>query len=163
MTTTFFVGAVVYLAMAMLLFRTNVQNSRLVAVSAILFVIAAIGITIAGIFPMDAEFPPTSFSGKMHGVGGIIGFPALGLAPLLATIGLKSLSHGVRVVALFLAAGAFACAPLLFLAIEMGAESPSMRIAGLVQRCQLLLLYAWMLWIGRQLATRNQSSAHGAP
>lgn len=147
MTTTFFALAIALATLVHALLSAPYQRRVSSYIASTLFVIAVVGCTLAGIFPMDEQFPPKSLSGRLHGIGGMLAFPTMAVAPLFVTCG--PLRHSTSRKRLFFvslfAVLSFACMPAMIAAIELGQTTPSMRIAGLMQRLFFAFLFVWMI------------------
>jgi hypothetical protein len=156
MTTTFFVLCAGVLAVGLGLIQT-LPRTRLTKVAAALTLIASAGFLIAGVFRTDWPPPMRSTSSQLHGLGGMLAFPAVTTAALLFSLKFRSDKYWrrVSVAALSLSTGIIAAFASFYVLI---AASISQRIEdrppdflGLAQRVFLALLFAWMLVVGRHL------------
>ena len=156
MTTTFFALAAGLLGVSIGLSQT-LPRTRLTKVAVAVTVIACAGFLIAGIFQTDWPPPMRSTSSQLHGLGGLVAFPAVVIASVLFSLTFRSdeFWRRVSVVALALSAGivaAFASFYGLIAAnISAGVEDRPAEFLGLVQRIILGLLFVWMIVVGRHL------------
>ena len=165
MTTTFFVLCAGLLGVGFGLIRT-LPRTRLTTVAVALTVIASVGFLIAGIFPTDWPPPMRSTSSQLHGLGGLLAFPAVTIAAVLFSLKFRSDEYWRRasVAALALSTGiaaTFASFYVLIAAsIAEGVEDRAPDFLGLAQRVFLALLLVWMILVGRHLtrARRNALS-----
>ena len=86
MTTVFFVQSIGSIALAILVTRIKPRTKKY-RIGAILFILAALGDVVAGLFPADPITIETmTSSGMIHAMGGMIRFIALAVAlPLLSS------------------------------------------------------------------------------
>ena len=84
MTTTFFVLCGL-LGVGFGLFQT-LPRTRLTKVAVAVTVIASADLLIAGVFPTDWPPPMRSRSSQLHGLGGLLAFPAMTVAPVLFSV-----------------------------------------------------------------------------
>lgn len=150
MTTTFFVlGAGLFAAGLGLL--QAFPRAGIAKVAFAFMVIASIGVIVAGIFPADWPPPFVSTSAKVHQMAAMIAFPAMTLAPVLFSLKFRSDPRwqDLAAIALALSVGIIACE--LFLLATASREF--MGVGGLVQRLFIAFLLAWMLLVGRRLAS----------
>lgn len=156
MTTTFFVLCAGVLATGLGLVQT-LPRTTLTRVAFVLTVIAAAGFLIAGTFSTDWPPPMRSRSSQLHGLGGLLAFPAVTIAAVLFSLTFRSATYWRRasVVALALATGivaAFASFYVLIgVKISEGVEDRAPDFLGLAQRLFLALLFGWMILVGRYL------------
>jgi hypothetical protein len=146
MTTSFFALAAALFAAGFGLAMT-LPRTVLTGIAFLLFIIAATGVLVAGLFPMNSPGSPGALSGRWHAVGGLFAFPAMALGPLLfslsfrrdhywRTISVPSLTLSGSIVALYFFAR--------FLRLPLGPP-------GYMQRVFFALLIPWMLLVGFQL------------
>ncbi len=151
MTTTFFVLCAGLLGVGFGLIRT-LPHTRLIKVAFAVTLVASAGVFIAGVFPTDGPPPPRSTSGQLHGLGALLAFPAMTIAPGLFSLNFRRDEYWRRVslVALVLSAGVIA-------AFILGGFAEALwGFGGLSQRLFFAVLFAWMILVGRHLtrATR---------
>ena len=146
MTTSFFALSAALLAAGYGLLTTLPRNI-LTWAAFLLFVIAAIWVLVAGIFPMNSPAAPRASSGRWHALAGIFAFPAMAIGPFLFSVNFFRERHWrkVSVPSLMLSGG---IAAMYFLArffrLDLGP-------AGYRQRFFFALLIPWMLVVGLQL------------
>jgi dienelactone hydrolase len=149
MTSTFFVLCAGLLAVGFGLMQT-LPRTGLTNVALALTLIASAGFFIAGIFPTDWPPPMRTRSSQLHGLGGMLAFPAVTVASVLFS--LKFRNHGywttVSAAALTLSTGIIVAFALFQGLIDDQAPD----FVGLAQRAFFALLFAWMIVVGRHLA-----------
>ncbi|REJ90677.1 MAG: DUF998 domain-containing protein [Planctomycetota bacterium] len=137
MQTTFFVMSAGFLAVGLRLHIAVPSWWSFVILSG--FVIPAVGIYLAGVYPMDEKFPPVSMSGRLHGIGGFMTFGLLTFMPLVATgiLGRRRLGSTTFKLSVAIAAIAAMTSVLLLAFVASG-------YGGLLQRVFFVALFAWM-------------------
>jgi hypothetical protein len=164
MTTTFFVLCAGLLAMGVGLVQA-LPRTRFTNVAVALTVIASAGFLIAGIFPTDWPPPMRSKSSQLHGLGGMLAFPAVTIATVLFSLKFRSDGYWKRVsvAALALSAGNIASFAifqgLIAAAISQGVDDRAPEFLGLAQRLFLTLLLVWMILVGRHLIRAQRRTA----
>jgi hypothetical protein len=144
--TIYFTGAVGSVALGYGL-KEAMPHVRLVRVGWLLFLGAAGGSLLAGFFPMDFPPPIRTTSGRLHAIGGGIGFPLGTLGIFLFSLGFRRDRHWRAVSGLTLAfAAGILCALLLGILslITLG-------FAGYMQRVLMVLQVAWSIIVGLHL------------
>jgi hypothetical protein len=139
-TTTYFVLSAGLLCFGYCMVKT-LPRTRQASTALVFFAVATAGAAVAGSFPMDFPGPPSTLSGRLHAVGGVLTFFPWVLGTLLFTFALRrdsrwqSISGWLTV----LSAGvAVALAALLFSVRTSGFD-------GGAQRVLIVLLFAWMI------------------
>jgi hypothetical protein len=140
MTTTYFALCAALLSAAIGL-RMRLAARSLPWIGSALFLLAAIGAVIAGIYPMDFPPPARTFSGRLHVLGGMLTFPSWVLGTLVFSVSFRgnqrSGSHSGALMALSASiVGAFVA---MLLSIRL------LGFAGYAQRALLALLFAWTI------------------
>lgn len=138
MQTTFFVMSAGFFSVGLRLYLAATTPWSFAVLA--LFVVPAVGMYLAGVYPMDEEFPPGSVSGRLHGVGGFLTFLPLSLAPLIATwiLGRRQLGPSAMTWSVVLGVIAMLCSALLLVFIASG-------YGGLLQRLFFAAIFAWMV------------------
>ncbi len=145
-TTIYFTGSVGSVALGYGL-KEAMPQVRLVRAGWLLFLVAALGRLLAGLFPMDFPPPIRTTSGLLHAFGGGIGFPLGTIGIFLFSLGFRRDRHWRPVSGLTLAlAAAILCALLLGILslITLG-------FAGYMQRVLVVLQLAWSIVVGLHL------------
>jgi hypothetical membrane protein len=88
MTTTYFAWSAALLALGYGVVRT-LPRMRLTKFAFALFLIAAAGVLLAGLFPMDFPGPPRTSSGRLHATGGLFAFPTTALGAFLFSLSFR--------------------------------------------------------------------------
>jgi hypothetical protein len=146
MTTSFFALAAALFAAGYALAMT-LPRTGLTWTAFLLFIIAATGVLVAGLFPMNSPESPGALSGRWHALGGLFAFPTMALGPFLFSLTFRRDPRWRRisVPSLTLSGGIIA---LYFLArVLRFAPGPP----GYMQRFFFALLIPWMLLVGFQL------------
>lgn len=146
----FMVGAFVHgwgnLALVLGL-RGALRPGRLRTWAVLLFGLAAVGILLAALFPIDAPDQAASVSGRIHRSAASATF-ALELAALLvfsAAFGHQRRWRRQRRVSLTLSAGAAAALTAFVIAIQLDV------MPGLAERVALAIFLVWEIWVSVQL------------
>ncbi|HEY6204789.1 MAG TPA: DUF998 domain-containing protein [Chthoniobacterales bacterium] len=142
MTTSFFALATALLATAFGVIRTSFGNVP-AWVGCLLFIVAAVGVVLAGIFPGIIRRPSSI---HWHVVGSLFAFPGMAFGSLLLSFGFSSDRDWQRisVATLTLSGGV-----VLLLALSF--SSVTADFAGLVQRLFFALLIPWLVLVGVHL------------
>lgn len=153
----FAVLAVSFLSLAAVL-RLQLREGAAAFVAPGVLVIMAIGVAIAGAFPMDAPGAPPTTAGRLHLVGGLLVFPWMPIVPLVVARRFRRDAYWRPYHAYTLATGLLCLATIAFFLLFVGPpEAPRVYsgVRGLVQRLQLVPFFAWIALVTRR--------AHGAP
>lgn len=140
MTSIFFSQGLGSIAMAAIIMRTGLKQRR-ARIASVLFIVAAIGGTIAGIFPSDPVITasPTS-SGIIHAIAGLIRFLSLALTlPIISAI-FKDTTHW-KSAAKTLNILAYLFVIIFIVSIIILAN---LNLFGLGQRLFITILLVWM-------------------
>lgn len=140
MTVTFFNQGLGSVALAAALMRVA-PNHRRILIGSLLFVVAAIGAVIAGVFPADPASPYSrTIAGTIHMVAGLVRFLALAIAlPMLsAALGEHSRFSMVKKTLTFLGV-LFAITFLVSIVFLANID-----LFGLGQRTFIAILIIWM-------------------
>lgn len=123
-----------------------------------LFVLMAVGVVLAALFPMDAEGAPATMSGRLHELGGFLVFPWMPIALLVVARRYRRDARWRPYFAYTLATGLFCLAAIVFFLVFVGPPGWPPRLAsglrGLVQRAMLLPFLTWITLVAR-LACRT--------
>jgi hypothetical protein len=117
------------------------------------FVLMAIGVALAGIFPIDPPGTEPTLIGRLHLLAGFMVFPWL---PVVALLVARRFRRDARFRPLFaytLATGLFCFATLVFFLLFVGPpelERPLAAVTGLVQRILLLPFLVWTAVLARR-------------
>jgi hypothetical protein len=140
MTTTYFAMGVALLAAGVGLSRT-LPPTRLVMAGFAFMLIAAAGVCVAGLFPMDFPSPLRTPAGRLHALGGLLAFPGTVVGTALFSLSLRR-SEQWRTVS----------ARAVFLSGAMAATFAfGIGFAAYAQRAFIALRVAWMLLVGVHL------------
>lgn len=140
MTTTFFAQSLGSLALAVSVICVGLRQRRAWIGSA-LFIVAAAGAAVAGLFPADAASPfPQTRTGAIHAAAGLLRFLSLSFAlPLVSTaLGTHSAWRGVAR-ALRVLAALFVVTFVVSILVLANLD-----LFGLGQRAFIVTLLAWM-------------------
>lgn len=96
MTTAYFVWCVALLSMGYGL-ATTLPRTRVTSAAFLLTLIAAAAFVLAGIFPIEFPGPPRTLPGRLHLLGGLLGFPSMAVGIFLFSLGLHCAQGGQRV------------------------------------------------------------------
>jgi hypothetical protein len=145
MTTTYFVLSAALIG-ANVGLTTNLATTTLTRAASWALLIAAAGGALAGLFPMDFPPPPRTWSGRLHGVAGVLTFLPWVIGVLLFSLSIRrdrrwSRHSGTLVVLAILSIGTAAVLP----------ASIRFDVAGAAQRLLLTLLFAWLILVARHL------------
>jgi len=142
MTTSFFALATALVATAFGVLRTLGRNV-LACAGFLLFIVAAFGVVLAGIFPGIITGPSAA---HWHGVGSRFAFPGMAFGSLLLSFGFSSDPDWQRisVAALTLSGGV-----VFFLALSFSPVTAD--LGGLVQRIFFAFLISWLALVGIHL------------
>jgi hypothetical membrane protein len=140
MTTTYFALCAALLSAAIGL-RIRLATRGLPWLGSALFILAAIGAVIAGIYPMDFPPPARTFSGRLHVVGGMLTFPSWVLGTLVFSVRLRrdQRTGSPSGALLALSAAGVGTFVVMLLSIRV------LGFAGYAQRVLLALLFAWTI------------------
>ena len=159
MTTSFFALSAALLAAACGLI-TTLPRTILTWAAFSLFIIAAMGVLLAGLFPMRLPGLPHTSSPHLHALGGRFAFPGMALGAFLFSLSFRSDQHWRRIAvpSLMLSGGII----VVFLFARILGLAPG--FAGFTQRLFFGLLVPWMILIGLRLMRfgreRTQSGSH---
>jgi hypothetical protein len=153
MTTTFFALAIALIATAFGLCAT-LRTDVLAWISFLLFIVAAVGVVVAGIFPgiIDGHS-----SVHWHAIGSQFAFPGMALGSLLFSLSFFSVSRRQRIAvpALTLSVGVVLAFLLWPSPISAGRD-------GLVQRIFFALMIPWFVLVGMHLMRTDRSARPSA-
>jgi hypothetical protein len=156
MATTYFALAAAVVS-ARFGLKKNLAATTWTRVAGVMFLVAAVGAVMAGIFPMDFPPPPRTTSGRLHGIGGVLTFVPWVIGTLLYSLSARRDQRWFRCSGPLLALAVISviAAVLLPLSIRIG-------VAGAVQRALLILLFTWLMVIAAQLmsGTSRASGSH---
>ncbi len=140
MTITFFSQSLGSLALAAIVIRVGLKQRR-ARIGSVLFIVAAMGGAVAGMFPTDPASPyPQTSTGAIHAVAGLIRFLSLSLALPLLSSALRTNPYWRRVgKALTFLATLFV---ITFLASIF--VLANLNLFGLGQRVFIAMLLVWM-------------------
>jgi hypothetical protein len=128
-----------------------------------LFVVMAIGVTIAAAFPMDPPGVPVTLTARLHDVGGFLVFPWIPLVALLLARRFRQDGDWRAYFRYTLATGLFCLTMLVFFLIFVGPPSAPARLAseyrGLVQRTLLVPFFVWIAVVTRHAYRRRESAS----
>jgi hypothetical protein len=145
--------AISFLSFAAVL-RTELRREAASVAGPGLFALMAIGVTMAAIFPMDAEGDPPTLVGRLHGVAGFLVFPWIPTVVLLLARRFRRDAHWRAYFAYTLATGFLCLAALIFFLIFVGPPTSSPRLfselRGLVQRLMLFPFFTWIALVVRR-------------
>ena len=114
MTTTYFVlsGGLLGVAYGLV---TTLRRTRFTSIAFAVVLVAAAGVFLAGIFPMDFPPPLRTSSGRLHALGGLLAFPGIAVGLSLFSLSFRRDGYwrGVSTVLLVLAAGMIAAFVLM--------------------------------------------------
>jgi hypothetical membrane protein len=146
MTTTYFVLSAGLLGVAFGLVRT-LGRTRVARIAFAVVLVAAAGVSLAGIFPMDFPPPVRTSSGRLHALGGGMAFPGMTVGLSLFSLSLRRDIYwrSVSTKLLALSAGMIAAFRL------MAASIAVLGYGGYAQRLFILVLFSWMIVAGRHL------------
>ena len=118
------------------------------------FLLMTIGVTLAGIFTMDAPGMPPTLSGRLHDAAGFLVFPWMPLVLFLVARRFRR-DTAWRPYFGYTLATAFVCLAtmiffLLFVGLPSGPTLPASGMRGLVQRFLLLAFFAWVALVARR-------------
>jgi len=154
MRTTFFALSVALLFAGYGLL-TTLPRAVLAWIAFFLFIVAALWVLVAGIFPMNSPVAPRASSGRWHALAGLFAFPAMALGPFLFSISFfrDRYWRKMAIPSSILASGIII---VFFLARFSRVAHGS---GGYVQRLFFALLVPWMILVGFHLVRfrREQS------
>jgi len=158
MTTTYFAMSAAFVAAGLGL-TGSLPTTRLTRVAGIAFLIASVGVVIAGLFPMDFPGPPQTVSGRLHAIGGTLTFPTWVFGALLFSLSMRRVKGWAQrsTALLSLAAGAVGLLIVTILSIF------ALGFGGYAQRVLLLLKSAWMITVGLHLYQGSPRSQPNTP
>jgi hypothetical membrane protein len=146
MTTTYFVlcGGLLGVAYGLV---TTLRRTRFTSVAFAFVLVAAAGVFLAGIFPMDFPPPLRTSSGRLHALGGLLAFPGMTVGLSLFSLSFRRDGYwrGVSGVLLVLAAGMIAAFVLMASSILV------LGYGGYAQRLFIAVLFSWMIVAGIHL------------
>jgi hypothetical protein len=146
MTTSFFALSTALLAAGCGL-AASLPRSIVGWAALFLFIVAASGVVLAGLFPMSFPDGSNASSAHLHALGGLIAFPAMALGPFLSSLTFRRYAHWRRVSELSLTLSAGIVAVFFFgrfLRVPHG-------FGGLVQRLFFAFLIPWLIVVGIHL------------
>lgn len=142
MTTTFFVLAIGLVAQVLAWLSSREGRSVPLAIGSALLGMAALGVLMAGVFPMDEDPTSPSSTGNLHNLASIIAFPAMAVAPLIVTFGWLRRSRSTP---RFAPTAIASLLPLACLVMIFVVDAQGMPVEGLIQRLFLVFLFLWMV------------------
>jgi hypothetical protein len=146
MTTTYFVlsGGLLGVAYGLV---TTLRRTRFTSTAFAVVLVAASGVFLAGIFPMDFPPPLRTLSGRLHALGGSLAFPGMAAGLSLFSLSFRRDGYwrGVSTVLLVLAAGMIAAFVLMASSILV------LGYGGYAQRLFIAVLFGWMIVAGIHL------------
>jgi hypothetical protein len=146
MTTTYFAWCAALLGVGHGLVRT-LPRTRLTRIAFSVFLIAAAGVLLAGLFPMDFPGPPRTSSGRLHAVGGSLAFPTMALGAFLFSLSFRRDGYWRRVSVPLLAFSAGIIGVFVLGVLSLAV----LGFAGYAQRVLFALLCPWMIVVGLHL------------
>jgi hypothetical protein len=149
-------GAFALASLALLVALVGPARGWLGRLGLVCLFLTAVGLALGGIFPMDpttADQSQMSFSGRMHGVGFMIGVPGELLAVLLVSLALRRQApwSGTRLLP-------WAAAVWLSIAI-MVPLLMQLRYFGIPNRTFMLAYGVWVILVARPLTRTHQEAA----
>ncbi len=158
MTTSYFAMCIGLLALNYGLV-TTLPPARSTRTGVWLFMIAAMAIIVAGLFPMDYPPPPRTAAGIIHALAGLTGFPTMTAGIFLFSLGFRRNPdwENLSFPALSLAIGIIAAFVVGMISILL------LGFGGYAQRLFMVLFYGWEILVGVRLirlraSTRSLSS-----
>jgi len=140
MTVTFFSQSLGSLALAAIMIRRE-PGQRRIRIGSTLFIIAAIGAVVAGIFPADpASGYPQTPAGAIHATAGLVRFLSLSFALPLLSAALATDPHFEGVSKSLTVLGILFVVAFLLSIVVLA----NIQLFGLGQRAFIVLLLAWM-------------------
>jgi uncharacterized protein YjeT (DUF2065 family) len=146
MTTSFFALSAALLAAGYGLVTTS-PRTAVTWTAFFLFIIAAMGVLLAGLFPMGFPGSPRASSAQLHALGGRLAFPTMALGPFLFSLSFRSDRHWRRIAvpSLILSSGII----ILYFFRRFLPLAPGS--VGYTQRIFFALLVPWMILVGLYL------------
>jgi hypothetical protein len=143
----FLLLAVSFLAMAAVL-RSALRLGFASLAAPVVFTIMAIGVAVAGLFPMDPPGAAPTRSGELHMVGGFLVFPLIPVVVFLLAVRFRRDAHWRSFFLYSLVTGLFCLAALGFFLTFVGPPGFQRPFPGLVGVVQRLVLFPFFIWIG---------------
>jgi hypothetical protein len=141
-----------FLAFAVVLRKQFSMGSSFVA-GPLVFVVMTLGVTIAGLFPMDAPDAPPTLSGHLHTLGGFLVFPWMPIGLFVVARRFRR-ERGWQSYFMFtVATGILSFATIVFFLLFVGPPGTTLPLSsfrGLVQRVQLVPFFTWMAFVARK-------------
>jgi hypothetical protein len=149
-----------FLSFAVVL-RTELRDGVASVVAPAVFLLMTIGVTLAGIFTMDAPGVRPTIDGRLHDGAGFLVFPWMPLVLFLVARRFRR-DTAWRPYFGYTLVTAFVCLAtmiffLLFVGLPSGPPLPASGIRGLVQRFLMLVFFTWIALV----AWRSRRGAHG--
>jgi hypothetical protein len=138
--------------------REQLRDGTAAVAGPAIFALMTIGVTLAGLFPMDAVGTGPTLAGRLHTAGGFLVFPWMPVVLLALAWRFRRDARWRPYFAYTLGTGLLSLATIgLFLAF-VGPPGSSPRVlsglAGLVQRLQLVPFFAWIAVVAGRVALR---------
>jgi hypothetical membrane protein len=127
--------------------RARLRDGDASLVGPAIFGLMTVGITLAGIFTMDAPGASQTDAGRLHSLGGFFFFPWMPVVLLLVARRFRRDDRFRPYFKYTLATALFCLATMIYFFAFVGVPGVSSRLsefAGLVQRLQLLPFLTWM-------------------
>lgn len=152
-STSYFVWCAALLSMGYAL-ATSLPRTGVTRAAFFLIVIAAAAFVLAGIFPIEFPGPPQTLPGRLHLLGGLLGFPSMSFGLFLFSLSLRRHQEWKTVSkALLLLSSGLVAVFILGIGsmIVLG-------YAAYLQRLFVALLSGWMILVGLHLARSKQKA-----
>jgi hypothetical protein len=130
------------------------------------FVLMTIGVGLAAAFPMDAPGAPRTLAGQLHMAAGFLVFPWMPVVLLLVARRFRRDDRWRPYFEYTLATGLLSLATIIFFLVFVGPPGlprPLSGLVGLVQRFQLLPLFAWIALVSRRAYRGAQTGSATVP
>ena len=145
MTTTYPALSVALLSVGLGL-ATTLPRTPQTRTAFVVFLVAAAGALVAGLFPMDFPGPPQTASGRLHALGGALTFPTWVVGAFLFSLSARRHRwRGGSGSLLALSVGSIGMLIVSILSLRV------LGFAGCAQRLLVALLFVWMIVVARYL------------